>query len=146
MEEARTLLKGMLEKKGIRPSMSLLAFPIVLAHNNDGSTQFRAEYCKVNQVMGKDAYPLPLVDDTLDTLAGAKSGSVLWTYVVSGYWQVEVDKKDHPKTAFCTPDGLFEFNVMPFRLSNVSATYIPKADGLGARQAEKVILLVYLSL
>ena len=48
------------------------------------------------------------MDDTLDTLAGAKWFSTL--DMVSGYWQVEVADKDKEKTAFCTPDGLYEFN------------------------------------
>ena len=41
----------------------------------------------------------------------------------SGYWQVEVIPEDHAKTAFCTQEGLFEFNVMPFGLCNAPATF-----------------------
>lgn len=104
-EEARTLLKDMLEKEVIRPSASPWASPIVLVRKKDGSTRFGVDYRKVNQLTRKDAYPLPQVDDTLDMLAGAKWFSTL--DLVSGYWQVEVDEKDRPKTAFCTPDGLF---------------------------------------
>ena len=75
----------------------------------------------MNQVTRKDAYPLPRVDDTLDTLAGAKWFSTL--DMISGYWQVEVAEKDQEKTAFCTPDGLFEFKVMPFGLCNAPASF-----------------------
>ena len=69
---------------------------------------------KVNTVTRKDAYQLPRIDDTLDTLAGSKWFSTL--DLISGYWQVENDDRDREKTAFTTPDGLFEFNVMPFGL------------------------------
>ena len=43
--------------------------------------------------------------------------------IVSGYWQVEVAEEDKEKTAFCTNDGLFEFNVLPFGLCNGPATF-----------------------
>src|SRR5256885_3667240 len=41
----------------------------------------------------------------------------------SGFWQVEMDAKDKEKTAFICPDGLFEFNVLPFGLTNSPATF-----------------------
>ena len=43
--------------------------------------------------------------------------------LISDYWQVEVDPADREKTAFCTPEGLFEFKVMPFGLCNAPATF-----------------------
>ena len=120
-EESNKLLKEMLGKDVIRPSASPWASPIVLVRKKDGSTRFCVDYRKVNHVTRKDAYPLPRVDDTLDTLSGAKWFSTL--DLICGYWQVEVDEKDRAKTAFCTPDGLFEFNVMPFGLCNAPATF-----------------------
>ena len=41
----------------------------------------------------------------------------------SGYWQVEVDEADRPKTAFITADSLVQFNVMPFGLTNAPGTF-----------------------
>ena len=64
----------------------------------------------------QDAYPLPEIDDTLSTLARSLCFSTLDP--VSGYWQVEIDPADQPKTAFCTTEGLFQFKVMPFGLCN----------------------------
>ena len=120
-QETRKLLKEMLERDVIQPTNSPWASPIVLVQKKDGSTRFCVDYRKVNSVTRKDAYPLPRVDDTLDTLAGSKWFSTL--DLLSGYWQVEVDPEDRQKTAFCTPDGLFEFKVMPFGLCNAPATF-----------------------
>jgi len=53
--------------------------------------------------------------------AGSKWFSTL--DLLSGYWQVEVHPEDRQKTAFCMPDGLFEFKVMPFGLCNAPATF-----------------------
>eukprot|EP00731_Ephydatia_muelleri_P009694 Em0005g280a len=62
---------------------------------------------KVNSITKKDAYLLPRVDDTLDTLGGSKIFSTL--DLASGYWQVKVAEEDRPKTAFTTPEWLYEF-------------------------------------
>ena len=120
-QEIKELLDDMLDKNVIQPSASPWASPIVLVKKKDGSTRFCVDYRKVNQVTSKDAFPLPRVDDTLDYLSGSLWFSTL--DLASGYWQVEVDPKDRPKTAFCTPEGLFEFNVMPFGLCNAPATF-----------------------
>ena len=61
------------------------------------------------------------MDDTLDTLAGLRLFTTL--DLASGYWQVEAAEEDQPKTAFTTPDGLFQFRVMPFGLCNAPATF-----------------------
>ena len=70
-EKVRKLLKDMTEKKVISPSKSPWASPIVLVQKKDGSTRFCVDYRKVNEVTRKDAYPIPRIDETLDTLAGA---------------------------------------------------------------------------
>ena len=120
-DEAKKLLKEMLDRQVIQPSTSPWASPIVLVKKKDGSLRFCVDYRKVNTVTRKDAYPLPRVDDTLDTLAGSRWFSTL--DLISGYWQVEVDQEDREKTAFSTPEGLFEFTVMPFGLCNAPATF-----------------------
>ena len=75
----------------------------------------------MNAVTKKDVYPLPRIDDTIDRLQGASYFSSI--DLASGYWQIEVDEKDREKTAFVTPDGLYEFQVMPFGLCNAPATF-----------------------
>ena len=120
-DEVRTLLNEMLEKEVIEPSTSPWASPIVLIIKKDGSTLFCMDFRKLNDVTRKDAHPLPRIDTTLDTLAGSKWFSML--DLLSGYWQVQIEEGDRPKTAFCTTEGLFQFKVMPFGLCNARATF-----------------------
>ena len=69
----------------------------------------------------KDVFPLPLVDECLDTLAGNVWYSKLDAN--SAYWQVKIKPEDCSKTAFITKYGLFEFARMAFGLCNSPATY-----------------------
>eukprot|EP00731_Ephydatia_muelleri_P034875 Em0083g2a len=87
-EELRGLLRDMLESDVIQQSDSPWSSPIVLAKKHDETTRFCVDYRKVNEITRKDAYPLPRVDDTLDTLVGSKFFTTL--DLASGYWQVEV--------------------------------------------------------
>lgn len=114
-------IESMLQKEVIKPSNSPWASPIVLVKKKDGSTRFCVDYRRLNSVTVKDAYPLPRVDESLDSLAGAKYFCTL--DLASGYWQVVMQPEDRPKTAFASHKGLFEFTVMPFGLSNSPATF-----------------------
>ena len=68
--ELKGLLDDMEENVVIRPSHSPWASLIVLVQKEDGSHQFCVDYQKLNAVTRKDAYPIPRIDDSLDTLSG----------------------------------------------------------------------------
>ncbi|UYV77488.1 hypothetical protein LAZ67_15001241 [Cordylochernes scorpioides] len=78
------------------------------------------------EITGKD--PLPRIDDTLESLREASIFSTM--DMKSGYWQIEFDEANREKTAFVTPDGLFEFKVIPFGLCNAPATFERIMDNL----------------
>ena len=87
----------------------------------DGTTRCCIDYRRLNQVTKVDAYPLPHIEDSFNTLEGARFFCSLG--LASGYWQVEMDAADREKTAFVTQGGLYEFRVMPFGLVNAPATF-----------------------
>ena len=120
-QEVKELLAKMQENDLIRPSCNPWASPVVLVQKVDGSLCLFVDYRKLNEVTTKDAYPLPRIDDSLNTLAGSQWFSTL--DLASGYWQVEVAEQDREKTAFCRSEGLIEFNVMSFGLCNAPATF-----------------------
>ena len=95
---------------------SAWASPIVLVPKRDGSFSFGVDCRKVNAVTKKDVYPLPRIDDILNTLSEARYFSTL--DFASGFWQIEMDPVTREKSAFVTHHGLHEFVRMPFGLCN----------------------------
>ena len=97
-EEANDAVGRMKQNGIIEPSASPWASPVVLVRKKDGSARFCVDYRKLNDVTKKDSYPLPRIDESLETLAGNKWFSTL--DLRSGYWQVRLDSDDKEKTAF----------------------------------------------
>jgi hypothetical protein len=111
-------IKEMLKQDLIQPSSSPWSFP----KKKNGKLWLCVNYYKpINDITKKDNYPLPRIDEILDSLKGAKWFTTL--DLASGYWQIKVREEDWKKTAFITKYRTFEFKVMPFGLCNVLATF-----------------------
>ena len=84
----------------IRESTSPWASPMVYVMKKDGSIRPCVDYRRLNDIILKDAYPLPKINDCLDNFGDAKFLSTL--DLQSGFWQIAVAEEDKLKTAFIT--------------------------------------------
>ena len=138
-EAVKSHIRQLLDSQVIRESSSPYASPIVLVKKKDGSLRMCVDYRQLNSKTRKDAFPLPRIEETLDSLSGARWFSTL--DLASGYNQVPVAEKDKQKTAFCTPFGLFAFNRMPFGLSNAPSTFQRLMERMFGDQRHQSLLL-----
>ncbi|KII60381.1 Retrovirus-related Pol polyprotein from transposon opus [Thelohanellus kitauei] len=122
-KEVKSQIEQMLSDKIIRPSSSPWCAPMVLVKKKNGSYRMCIDYRRLNSITQKDEYPLPLMEELLDRLAGAKIFSIF--DLVNGYWQCAIEESDKEKTAFSPGPGLglYEFNAMPFGLCNAPSTF-----------------------
>ncbi|CAM4676631.1 unnamed protein product [Caretta caretta] len=130
-------IQDMLQMSVIRPSGSAWASPVVLVPKPDGEIRFCMDYRKLNAVTHPDNYPMPRTDELLEKLGQAQFISTL--DLTKGYCQVPLDESAKERSAFITHVGLYEFNVLPFGLRNVSATFQRLVDGLLAGLGEYAV-------
>ena len=121
-EAAMAEEERMKEMGVIEPSDAPWASPVVLVRKKDGSLRYCIDYRRINEVTKKDSYPLPLMQDCLASLGGARHFSTM--DLSSGYWQVGLTESAKDKTSFYgIGGGLWRFKVMPFGLCNAPATF-----------------------
>ncbi|KAJ8268644.1 hypothetical protein COCON_G00138160 [Conger conger] len=122
-EVARMLDLGVIEE-----SQSAWSSPIVLVPKPDGSWRFCNDFRRLNEISRYDAYPMPRVDELIERLGPARYLSTL--DLTRGYWQVPLTPQAREKTAFATPDGLFQYRVLPFGVHGAPATFQRLMDNL----------------
>ena len=94
---------------------------VVVVLKKGGKWRVCVDYTYLNEACPKDSFPLPWIDQIVD--ASVEHGMFSFLDAFSGYHQIPMHLPDAEKTSFITPHGLFYYNVMPFGLKNVGATY-----------------------
>ena len=112
----------MLDSGAICPSQSPLCNAVVLVRKKDGGLRFCIDFRRLNRRTKKDAFPLPRMQETMESTVGAQLFSTM--DLKSGFWQVKMAKESQQYTAFMVGSmGVYEFLRMPYGLCNALVTF-----------------------
>jgi len=114
-DELNRQVNLLLEAGILTPSTSAYSSPVCLVKKSNGEMRMVADFRHLNLKVVKDSYPLPLIQENIDSLANAKFFSTL--DLTSGFFQQVVHPEDRHKLAISTPQGLFQFSRSPFGLA-----------------------------
>jgi hypothetical protein len=94
---------------------------LVLVKKKNGKWRMRVDYTNLNKACPKHPFPLPRINQIVDSTTGCELLSFLDAY--SGYHQIKLKESDQLTTSFITPFGTYCYVTMPFDLKNAGATY-----------------------
>ena len=122
LEEVRTSLRDMLEAGVIHLSQSPWCNAVVLVQKKDGTLHFCMDFRCLNVRMKKDSYPLPQIQEALESMVGSAHFSSM--DFKSGFWQIKMAPDSQQYMAFTVGNlGFYEFTHMPFGLCNAPVIF-----------------------
>ena len=121
LEAFKKSMKEMEEAGLIEVSKSPWSSPIHIVRKEGGAIRITQDFKKLNAVTIKDAYPLPNINNIVQSLSNAKLFTKL--DLTHGYWQIGLSDKSKEYTAFTSEAGFHQFKVLPMGLSNACATF-----------------------
>ena len=122
LEDVHTSFRDMLEAGAICPSQSPWCNAVVLVWKKDGTLCFCVDFRCLNTRMKKDSYPLPQIQEALESMVG--SAHFLSMDFKLGFWQIKMAPGSQQYTAFTVGNlGFYEFTCMPFGLCNAQAMF-----------------------
>ena len=122
LEEVHVSLWDMLDAGAIRPSQSPWCSAIVLVRKKDGTLCFCVDFRCLNAWTKKDSYPLPRIQEAVESMAGSAHFSSM--YFKSGFWQIKMAPESQQYTAFTVGNlRFYELTCMPFGLCNAPVTF-----------------------
>ena len=142
LETLKTYIETNLKTGFIQPSKFPADTPILFDKKSDGSVRLCVNYRGLNNLTIKNRYSLPLIGKSLDWLSWAKRFTQL--DLTSAYHQIRIKEEDKWKTAFQTRYGHFKYQVMPFRLSNVPASFQGYINKILAEKLD-IFVIMYLN-
>ena len=114
-------VKYLLENDFIEPSQSNYSSPCILVPKSNGTYKMCTDYRKVNSVTKTDSFPIPRIDDCVEKVGNSKY--VTKFDLLKGFWQVPLTDRAREVSAFATPNGLYQYKVVPFGMKNSPATF-----------------------
>ena len=114
-------VKYLLENDFIEPVQSNYSSLCILVPKSNGTYRMCTDYRKVNSVTKTDSFPIPRIDDCIDKVGNSEY--VTKFDLLKGFWQVPLTDRAKEVSAFATPNGLYQYKVMPFGMKNSPATF-----------------------